>query len=112
MPWCSTRSAPGLPRGRLAPGPGFALFREVKRVGGRGISDFQPGFFSRASFFTRPPGPARKSMVAIREFVTGEDLAEREWAWNGPKAAPGAALLVEQYAEETNRPVRCLQRTD
>jgi len=45
MPWASTRPALGLPRGELAPGLGFALFREAKRVGGRGISDFAVRIF-------------------------------------------------------------------
>jgi len=37
----------------------FALFRDEKPVGGRGISDFQPSFFSPAWIFIQTPSATR-----------------------------------------------------
>jgi len=56
-----TRPALGLPGGQLASGLAFALFREAKRVGGRGISDFLHGIFSWVEIF-EPPKKSRDIM--------------------------------------------------
>lgn len=51
MHWYARRPTQRLPRAGIAPAPAVALFREAKRVGGRGISDFPPQFFLAARFF-------------------------------------------------------------
>jgi hypothetical protein len=45
MPLGPTGPTAGLGAALIASPRGFALFRDAKRVGGRGISDFLPRFF-------------------------------------------------------------------